>query len=416
MKKIVSILFILISFSGYTQGFLSSQNIKVDLSGFVRNDFIFDARRNLGACDDLFEIYPLKPNLDQNGDDLNAVPSAKFLNTFSRLGARFTGLEMGKAKISGYIEFDFTGGSMTPTLRLRHANTQIEWEKSKLLIGRAWHPMFVEKVYPATLNENTGLPFQVFNRSPQLRFTHTLSNGVDLILAAVYQYDYSNTGPSGKTYQYQRDALVPDISGQLQFYNQNWILGAAVDLKSIRPQTKTTGTNGTFKATEKLNTISALAYLKYSGGNFMFMAKSMYGQNVCEHLLPSGYFLTSVDPATGAETYTPMNHVYNWINFTYGKALKFGMYIGYLKNLGTSENPMAGSPFYGMTYASEIDMISKISPQLIYTYKNFMFGVELSLTTVAYGSPDYNNKAKVIVDDDERASNFRNMISVAYKF
>lgn len=414
MKKTLSFLFVLFSISAFSQGFLTTKNIKFDLSGFVRNDFIFDSRRNLGACDDLFELYPLKPSLDKNGDDLNAVPSAKFLNTFSRFGTRFSGLEMGKAKISGYIEFDFTGSTQVPTLRLRHANTQIEWAKSKLLIGRAWHPMFIEKVYPITLNENTGLPFQVFNRSPQVRFTHTLTKGVDIIMAAVYQYDYSNTGPDGKTYQYQRDALVPDVSGQVQFYNEHWILGAAADWKSILPRTKSQGTNGTFKASEKINSLSALAYLKFSSGNFMLMAKSMYGQNVCEHLLPSGYFVTSVDPLTGAQTYTSMNHIYNWLNFSYGKALKFGMYLGYLKNLGTTENPVANSPFYGMSSASEIDMISKISPQLIYTYKNFMVGIELSFTTVAYGTPDFTDKAKV--KNADNVTNFRNMISVAYNF
>ncbi len=416
MKTLFSFLFLLLWLGSHAQGFLTVKGIHMDFTGFVRNDFIFDSRRNLGACDDLFELYPLRPLLDNNSDDLNAVSSAKFLNTFSRLGSRFTGLEIGRAKISGYIEFDFTGSTMTPTLRLRHANTQIEWPTSKLLIGRTWHPMFIEKVYPATLNENTGLPFQVFNRSPQVRFTHTLTKGLDMILGAVYQYDYSNMGPSGKTYQYQRDGLVPDLSGQLQFYNENWILGAAIDFKSIQPKTSTTGTNGTFKTSEKLNTVSALAYLKYINDKFVFMAKSMYGQNVCEHVLPSGYYVASVDLMTGAETYTPLSSVYNWVNFTYGKALKFGMYIGYLKNLGTLKNPMTDSPFYGMTYASGIDMIYKISPQLIYNYKNFMLGIELSLTTVAYGSPDYSNKAKVVVNKDDQVSNFRNMISVAYYF
>lgn len=416
MKAIISFLFVFLWIGSFAEGFVSTKGLKMDFTGFVRNDFIFDSRRNLGACDDLFELYPLKPDLDENGSDLNAVPSAKFLNTFSRLGTRVSGLEIGKAKISGYIEFDFTGSTMTPTLRLRHANTQIEWAKSKLLIGRAWHPLFIEKVYPAVLNENTGLPFQVFNRSPQVRFTQSLSNGLDLILAAVYQYDYSNTGPSGKTYQYQRDGLMPDLSGQLQFYNENWIIGAAIDFKSIRPRTSTTGTNGKFKATEKLNTFSALAYFKYTKDKFMLMAKSMYGQNVCEHLLPSGYYVVSVNSDTGAETYTPLNHVYNWLNFTYGKTVKFGMYVGYLKNLGTLENQMSDGSFYGMPYGSEIDMIYKLSPQLIYTYKNFMVGIEMSLTTVAYGTPDYSNKAKVIINDDDRVTNFRNMISVAYNF
>ena len=107
MKKIFSFLFILFSLGTFAQGgFLTVKGIHMDFTGFVRNDFIFDTRRNLGACDDLFELYPLRPNPDQNGNDLNAVPSAKFLNTFSRLGTRFTGLGIGKAKISGYIEFD----------------------------------------------------------------------------------------------------------------------------------------------------------------------------------------------------------------------------------------------------------------------------------------------------------------------
>ena len=88
------------------------------------------------------------------------------------------------------------------------------------------------------------------------------------------------------------------------------------------------------------------------------------------------------------------------------------MYAGYLKNFGTSDVPIG--PFYGMTGSSEIDYIYKISPQLIYNYKNFMFGVELSWTTVAYGTIDYKNKGKVI--DPENVTNFRNMISIAYKF
>lgn len=403
---------LLFPFHLFSQGFVTAKNIKADLSGFVRNDFIFDTRRNLDACDHLLEMYPLKPQYDSQGEDLNAQPSAQFLNTFSRIGFNFSGLEMGKTKINAFIEIDFTGGSETPTLRLRHAYTLINWPKSKLLVGRTWHPTFIEKVFPMTLNENTGLPFQVFNRSPQVRFTYNFAPKLDLIAAAVYQYDYSNTGPSGKTYHYQRDAVVPNLHGQIQYYNQNWVLGAGIDWKSIQPRTSTTGTSGTFVTKEKLNTWAALAYLKYSKEKLVVMAKSMYGQNVCESLLPSGYAVASVNPATGAETYTPLNHVYNWINAVYGKAWQVGMYAGYLKNFGTSDDPIG--PFYGMTGSSEIDHIYKISPQLIYNYKNFMFGCELSWTTAGYGIANLSNKAKV--ENAENVTNFRNMISIAYKF
>ncbi len=413
MKKFVlGVLLISFSLGAIAQGFVTSKNIRVDFSGFVRNDFIYDSRRNLDACDRLLEIYPLKPLYDKNGEDINAKGSAQFLNTFSRIGTGFSGLEMGKTKINAFIEIDFTGGSLTPTVRLRHAYTAIAWPKSKLLVGRTWHPAFIEKVYPVTLNQNTGLPFQVFNRSPQLRFTHTVAPGFDLIAAAVYQFDYSNLGPSGKTYQYQRDAIIPNLHGQVQYYNQNWVLGAAIDWKSIQPRTSTTGKRGTFKTDEKLNSAAAMAYLKYSKGKFMMMAKTMYGQNMCESLLPSGYAVATLDTLTGAETYTPLNHTYNWINLTYGKEWVVGLYAGYLKNLGTSENPTG--PFYGMVSSPEIGYMYKISPQLIYNYKNFMFGVELSWTSAGYGSINYKDKAKVF--DINEVTNFRNMISIAYKF
>jgi len=410
MKKLIFFLFVLISIGAYSQGFLSAKNLKVDLSGFVRNDFIFDSRKNVDACDHLLELFPKEPIYDSDGEDINAQPSTHFLNTFTRFATRFSGLEMGKAQVSGYVEVDFTGGTATNSLRFRHAYTLFTWEKTKLLFGRTWHPTFIEKVYPSTLNENTGLPFQVFNRTPQLRLTHQLGSNLDLILGAVYQFKYANYGPDGKTYEYQRNALIPNLHAQLQFYNENWVLGAAIDWKTIQPRTSTTGFNGTFKTTEKLGTMAAMAYLKYSSGNFLFKAKSMFGQNVSESLLPGGYAIASFDDATGAETYTPQNHIYNWVNLVYGGAWKFGLFAGYLKNLGTSDAPVGS--FYGM--ATDVDMMYKISPQLIYNYKNFMFGWEISITTAAYGDIDYADKGKII--NTENVTNFRNMLSIAYKF
>ena len=411
MKKLVVLFLVLLSLGAFSQDFLTKKGMKFELSGFVRNDFILDSRENVDACDHLLELLPKSPFYDSNGEDIYAHPSAHFLNTFSRLGTRFSGLEMGSSKISAYIEVDFTGGTVTNSLRLRHVYTLFEWEKTKLLFGRTWHPTFIEKVYPSTLNENTGLPFQVFNRSPQLRVTHHLSDNLDLIAAAVYQFKYANTGPNGKSYEYQRNAIVPNLHAQLQYFNTNWVLGAAVDWKMIQPRTYTTGGNlATYKTNEKLGSIAFLAYIKYTKELFEFKAKTMFGQNVCESLLPSGYAVASVNSTTGAETYTPFNHTYNWVNVTYGKEWKVGLYIGYLKNLGTSENVVGD--IYG--FAANVDMSYKISPQLIYNYKNFMFGWEISLTTAAYGTNDLTNKAKV--KDTEMVSNLRNMVSIAYNF
>ncbi len=410
MKKFLLILLICSAFGANSQDFLTKKGMKLEISGFVRNDFIFDTHENVDACDHLLEIFPKKPFYDSNGEDIYAHPSAHFLNTFTRFGTRFSGLEMINAKVSAYVEVDFTGGSYTNSLRFRHAYTLFEWEKTKLLFGRTWHPTFIEKVYPSTLHENTGLPFQVFNRSPQLRVTHQLSDNLDFMAAAVYQFKYANSGPNGKSYEYQRNAVVPNLHAQLQYYNANWVLGAAFDWKMIQPRTYTEGTAGTFKTSEKLGTYALIAYLKYTKDKFQFKAKSMYGQNVCESLLPSGYAVKTHDEATGAETYTPFNHMYNWVNLTYGSDWKVGIFAGYLKNFGTSDDAIG--PLYG--FSPDIDMIYRVAPQLIYTYKNFMFGWEMSLTTAAYGDNDFTDKAKVINTDN--VSNFRNMISIAYNF
>ena len=411
MNKIsLFLLFVISSYQVFSQGFITAKDVKFDLSGFVRNDFIFDSRRNVDACDQLFEMFPQKPVYDSNGEDINAQPSVKMINTFTRFGTRFSGLEIGEAKIGAYVEFDFTAGSQMAALRLRHAYTQFVWPKTKLLFGRTWHPTFIEKVYPITLNENTGLPFQAFNRSPQLRITYQLTSKLDFIAAAVYQFDYSNGGPDGKTYKYQRDAVVPNLHGQLQFYNSNWIAGVAYDWKMIQPRTVTSGTTGSFKTNEKLSTYSALAYLKYSNKKFLFMAKSMFGQNVCESLLPSGYAVSSRDPLTGAETYTPFNHIYNWVNISYGVKWKVALYAGYLKNYGTSDAKVV--EIYG--FGTDADAMYKISPLLIYTYKNFNFGAELSWTTTAYGDNDKADYARV--KNAQNVTNFRNMLSVIYNF
>lgn len=410
MKNLLSILFVLSSLAVYSQSVSVLKDLKMDISGFIRNDFIFDSRRNVDACDHLFEIFPEKAIYDSNGEDINRQATAQFLNTFSRFGSRISGLQMGQARVSAYAEVDFTGGSLTPALRLRHAYTQFEWERSSLLFGRYWHPAFIEKVYPSVLNENTGVPFQVFNRSPQLRFTHAFTNQLDVILAAIYQFDFSNSGPLGKTYHYQRDAVVPNLHAQIQFHNSHWVTGLAFDWKAIQPLTYTTGTQGTFKTSEKLSTIAAIAYIKYTGQNLEVKAKSMYGQNTCEHLLPGGYAVATVNPETGFQTYTPLNHMYNWINLTYGKAWKAGLFAGYLKNLGTSKNPVG--EFYG--FAVDADRMYRISGQLIYNYRNFMFGWEPGITAAAYGTIDYSDKGRI--KDAEMVTNFRNMMSIAYKF
>jgi hypothetical protein len=120
--------------------------------------------------------------------------------------------------------------------------------------------------------------------------------------------------------------------------------------------------------------------------------------------------VASVDAATGYETYTPTNHVYSFLNFTYGSVWKFGLFAGHLKNMGTSVNPM------GVFYASapDMDFSYRIAPLLSYTHKSLTLALEASYTAAAYGTIDYSDKGRI--KNTDTVGNFRNMISVVYMF
>lgn len=411
MKFFLLSFLVFTTFTAFSQNVLTEKKLNISFSGFLKNDFLFDSRKNVEAVDGLYTLWPSAPSYDANGADINAKASIRMLNITTRFATRLTGIQIGEAKIIGYIEVDFSGGSTTNSLRFRHGYTSINWPKTQLLFGRTWHPTYVEKVYPGVLNLNTGVPFQVFNRSPQLRVTHRLNNHLDVIAAAIYQTKYVSLGPEGKSASYQRNAMVPNLHLQFQYYNENWVAGAGVDWKMIQPRETTTGFDGNIYVTnEKLASTAALAYVKYTTGKFQFKAKSMFGQNVAESLLPGGYAVATINSETGAETYTPSNHSFNFVNFTYGAKWKAGFFAGYMKNFGTSENPIG--PFYAR--GADVAYAYRIAPQLVYKYKNFMLGLEEEITTAAYGTIDYNDKGKV--KDAEGVTNYRSLVTLFYFF
>ena len=412
MKKLLAALVVhLCTLSLFGQGITTEKGLNLSFSGFIKNDFIYDSRRNVEAVDGLYTLWPLKPQYDANGEDINAQPSARMLSIATRFATRLSGLDIGRVKVGAYVELDFTGGDPANSIRLRHTYTTFTWPKTQLLFGRTWNPTFIEKVFPGVMALNTGVPFQVFNRAPQLRITHHLSDKLDVIGVALYQVNYVNFGPDGAGPRYQRDALLPNLHLQLQYYDARWVLGAGIDWKTIQPRSFTTGRNGLqYVTSETLGSVAALAYLKYTKGKFEVKAKSMFGQNVTESLLPGGYAVASVDPLTGFETYTPTNHLYNFVNFMYGDTWKTGIFLGYMKNFGTSENP-AGQFF---ARGADADVCYRISPQLTWRHKNFMASWEPEVTSVSYGDIDYNDKGKV--KNAEFVTNFRSLFTIMLFF
>lgn len=410
--------FILIIFTFFTSiaiaQNLEEKKIKFEASGFIKSDIFFDSRQNVDALEGLLHIFPKDVNYDENGKDINDKSSLGIVDISTRVRGKVSGPDVFGAKLTGLVEVDWTGISgenATSRVRLRHAYSKLNWEKTEILFGREWHPMFVKEVYPSVMSLNTGIPFQPFNRSPMLQISHQLGK-FKIIGAAISQSDYVSTGPDGKSSKYIKNSNIPNLHLQLQFKPGSFLLGAAIDYKSIMPRvvTESLQTNDLFYVTsERVNSFAYMGYLKFQKPKFVFKAKAIYGQNLSDCIMPGGYGVSVLDSITGYEEYTPFNHLYTWANIIYGEQTKFGLFGGYTKNLGANDAIIGDT--YGM--ALNVDYIYRITPTISHKIKNFMMAVEFEYTVAAYG--DIANEYGEFTKSHE-VSNSRLMFTVFHFF
>ncbi|MCB2195485.1 MAG: hypothetical protein KQH79_06475 [Bacteroidetes bacterium] len=369
------------------------RKINLELYGFIKSDVFYDSRQNVEALEGLLLIFPKDIAYDENGNDMNAKSSLGIVDISTRLTGKITGPDILGAKLAGHFEIDWTGITgtyFTSRVRLRHAYSKLNWEKTELLFGRTWHPMFVTDCYPSVMSLNTGIPFQPFNRSPMLKLSHEMGK-FKIIGAAISQSDYVSSGPDGKSAKYIKNADIPNLHLQLQYRPGSFLLGAAVDYKSIMPRlttesliNKDSDYDSLFVTDEKVNSISYMGYLKYKKSKLEIKAKAVYGQNLSESIMPGGYAVSSLDSITGHEKYSPYNHFYTWGNIIYGDQTKLGLFGGYTKNLGANE-PIVGDT-YGM--ALNVDYIYRVASTVSHKIKNVMMALEVEYTVAAYGDVD----------------------------
>jgi len=390
--------------------------IKLDISGFIKSDIYYDSRQNVEALEGLLHIYPKDVSLDANGEDINAKSSMSFSDISSRVSGKVTGPDVFGAKLTGIVEVDFTGGldGFTSRVRLRHAYSKLSWEKTEVLIGREWHPMFVKEVYPSVMSLNTGIPFQPFNRSPMLMISHQF-NALKFIAAAIYQSDYMSRGPEGKSAKYLKNSNIPNLHLQVHYKPGNWLVGAALDYKQIQPRltSDTSLTSGIRYITdEKLTSYAGMAFFKFKKSKLEVKGKATYGQNLAESIMPGGYGVSSIDSTFGIEKYTPFNHIYLWGNILYGNQTKVGLFGGYTRNLGASKSLLDQNRTYGM--ALDVDYFYRITPTVMHKIKNFMLTLEVEYTVAAYGDMDIADYGKI--KNSQEVSNTRILFSVFHFF
>ena len=387
--------------------------------GFIRNYACYDTRESLTSNSEQFYYMPKDIKLDANGNDLNAQDNIMLLSITTRLGLNVNGLNFLGSKTSAKIEADFAGfGTSNTVLRIRQAYAKMDWEYSKLLVGQAWHPAMGDMM-PDVFSLETGAPFTPFSRTPQVRYDYETKN-VKLTATALYQFQYTSYGPDGASFNYARNAIVPEMYFQGIIKKGDFMMGIGVDLLTLKPRTQYTVTtketvynpvydeNGepsdifyvksekettkTYKSNDELMmSVTPTIFASYKKGNWGVKGRITYAQNAAHMSMISGYAVTEKNE-DGSWKYSSINSIGGWVDATYKQPLKTGFltfccFAGYTKNLGCM-NEIKGDIY--MRGEKNMDYMWRVAPSILYTHNAMSIGVEYNPTTVGYGTPDSN--------------------------
>lgn len=413
MKRLfISSVFALSALAGYAQ----DKAVKAEVYGFVRNYFTYDSRSCVQSNEGLFNMLPNDVNYGANGDDLNAIPSVRFLSMTTRFGINVSGPEIWGAKSSAKIESDFCGASSGTAfnLRIRQAYTKLAWDNSDLLVGQAWHPMSGD-LMPEVFSLATGAPFNPFNRSPQVRYNYAPVKGLSFTAAALYQYQYGSVGLDGKTSNvYSRNAIVPELFIGMTAKGKHLTGGFGVNASTIAPRVLAND----MRVDERLTSYSAMAFGSLKVNDLSVRAKATYGQNTSHMQQPTGFGVIEVFD-NGVYNYESMQLGSAWITMMYGKKLRYGFFAGWMKNYGS-----AGDDFMNLVVRNNkgMDQAYRFSPIVTYKVENMQIGLEYEHTATAYGdyALDMNDFPREItngtVTNTHWVANNRVCVMVKYDF
>lgn len=374
-----------------------------EFHGFIRSYFAFDTRESSAGTEDLYYYMPKDVNISASGEDLNEQMSFRFAALTSRVWVDIKGFQFDAWKVGGRIEADFYAGlngtTGTAQLRLRQAYVSIARETRTWKIGQTWHPMAAD--LPDIFSLETGAPFGPFNRSPQINLEWNYAAWGGLTAAAIWQMQYTSTGPAGASADYIKYGLTPEFYLGLNFKTSKSLFRIGGDILSIKPRwnnatwnstDKKWNNDGTSKVKDRLTTFNAFVYAQTKADNWTFKGKVTYAQDGGHMNLVGGYGVTGFLDDGISWSYTPTQTVSGW--FT--AMAKFGawqpqMLLGYLENFGCYKgisNTVVTVPFWQKNNASTLARMYRIQPELIYNLGKLQFGLEYMLTAAHYGEAD----------------------------
>jgi hypothetical protein len=403
---------------------LAEENEKKDspvsfkLSGYIKNDFFYDTRQTVSAREGHFLLWPMAPSYDATGYDINTKNSFNFLSIQSRLRLTVSGPDALGAKLSGILEGDFfaTTNDNINLFRLRHAAIKLNWERTELLTGQYWNPLFVEECFPGTVSFNTGAPMQSVGRNPQIRVTHKVGHA-SIIGAVLGQRDFASIGPAGASSEYLRNSGIPELQAQAHYTIPVLKFGGGLSYKIITPRLSSEMATGTYKVDETATSLSVMGFMKITLKPIIIKFQGRYGENNTDVLGIGGYAVRDVvNNETGQRSYAPLYNTAFWADIqNNGKKVEVGIFGGFIKNHGTKEaiDPVfAGNEIiYG--FGHTIDFLYRVSPRVVYNTGKLRLALEGEYTTAAFGmNHNLNWRPKTITE----VENCRILTSIGYYF
>jgi hypothetical protein len=361
----------------------SEDKTTVSFYGYVSYEAFFDSHRSVHTREGTLYLYPAEPIYHPITSELNNYnPQLEMLAMQSRLGARIAGPNVLGAKVSGLIEGDFLGTSedYKHLLRLRHAMMKLQWEKTSILMGQFWHPMFTPELFPAVISFGAAAPYNPLNRAPQIRLDYTPNENIKLVLAALAHGQFASSGAEAA----QRNAALPDLQFQLHIGNKpNFTTGITAGYMWLKPL-ETTG----YYSEKVIGAYNLQWFGRYKVSKLTLQSKFSVGENMTQYVMTGGYGrLLSDDGLTYNFGYTNISTYAGWFEAYYklNENLEIGALAGALGTLGSKEEIIDNGAFWSQRGA-KIARAYRFTPRIVYTQKKVSFAIEHMYSTADWGA------------------------------
>ncbi|MCU4156505.1 hypothetical protein J1N10_10985 [Carboxylicivirga sp. A043] len=413
MKKILSTLMLAI----ITTLVIAQEEkpFKVEIHGFVGVNAFLDTRQSATARNGNIYLFPKPASLDAEGNDLNDKAYSDIDAAFSRFNVGVSGPEIFGAKSFAFIEGDFLGDKNTSHqdvgFRLRHAFIRLNWEKTSLLVGQYWHPLFITENYANTVNLSCGTPYNPLNRQPMVRLGYQLSDKIEAIGFMMKQNDFLDKG----MHEASEYSMIPETALQLKYKSEGFFAALTGGYKVLKPSLYDPNIyndgNGAKVATDETAKGGYFtASVKKDFGPLTFKTSALFTAGMTNIVVLGGF--AEKDNDTAEREYTALRNFAYWADFeSNAEKVKPGVLFGYSQNMGAFDK---AKPLAGYTIGGDIASMYSIIPRVRFmATPKIWFGVEWMYVVAAYGD-SYDEYAKPI--DTTNYKNNRLTASMRYTF